>query len=281
MQSFHESISLQYHDTLNPKLWGQDDQLFPEVRSKLLEIAKAWMKYAGIPEINTHEIVFTGSNANYNYSSHSDIDIHIAVESEAVAPTREKAGEWFFDKFRLWKARYPNIRVRGYPVEIYAHDITEPFPIQQGVYSLVDGEWIHHPLRNPIDYESDTNLQSKVDYYTRLIALLVSKPGSSQAIRELKDQFFAGRTAGLSGLGENSIENLTYKELRNQGLIDALNDYLERENELGLSLESTRILVRKIRKKIPNIPETGEEYQPGGGGDFNTPPQPAPGGFKA
>lgn len=239
VRDFFESLfSLQYHDELNPKLWI-GDELRPEVRAKLLEIARAWLQYAGISESDTHEIVLTGGNANYNYSDFSDIDIHIAVDSAKVVPVQpERAAEFFFDKYRLWANRYPNIRVRGYSVEIYAHDVDELFPAQQGVYSLVNDAWIQKPSHDPIDYEGDQNLKVKVDHYARLIKQLTSTDGSTEAIRDLKTKFFQGRTAGIAAEGERSVENLAYKELRNRGLIAALNDYIEHEHEKNLSLES-------------------------------------------
>jgi len=43
-------------------------------------------------------------------------------------------------------------------------------------------------------------------------------------IMDLKVKFWKGRTAGLKREGEFSQENVIYKDLRNRGLIDKLNN---------------------------------------------------------
>ena len=51
-----------FHDTLNPALW-KNNQLTPQVRLKLLEIAKNFVEFIDIPEINLIDITISGSNA--------------------------------------------------------------------------------------------------------------------------------------------------------------------------------------------------------------------------
>ena len=52
-----EEMTLQYHDSLNPKLWI-GDKLKSEVRSKLLIIAKTWAAFANIDSDNIVDIIF-------------------------------------------------------------------------------------------------------------------------------------------------------------------------------------------------------------------------------
>lgn len=51
-------IGLEYHNTLNPMLW-LDNNLKPEVREKLLSFAYAWADYAKIPKDKIRDIIIT------------------------------------------------------------------------------------------------------------------------------------------------------------------------------------------------------------------------------
>jgi hypothetical protein len=44
-----------------------------------------------------------------------------------------------------------NIKVLGYPVELYAQDINEKTPSNQGVFSLKNNKWTTEPKKTPVD----------------------------------------------------------------------------------------------------------------------------------
>ena len=56
-----------YHSTLNPKLWT-GTFLKQDVRHRLLAIAKDFVHFIGLPQINLKDITVSGSNASYGYS---------------------------------------------------------------------------------------------------------------------------------------------------------------------------------------------------------------------
>ena len=66
------------NDTLNPLLWDNND-LIPEVRYKLLQIAKHFADTLKVKKLNLKDITISGSNASFNYSEYSDIDLHLVV----------------------------------------------------------------------------------------------------------------------------------------------------------------------------------------------------------
>ena len=76
-----EDLTLEYHDTLNPKIWDGDD-LKPEVQAKLLQIAKKWAVFAKIPDFAVTDIILVGGNANYNWTKFSDLDLHVVVNRD-------------------------------------------------------------------------------------------------------------------------------------------------------------------------------------------------------
>jgi len=51
---------------LNPKIWN-DTELDPAVRSKLIEIARAFQEFIGV-ELDVQDYTITGSNANYTWT---------------------------------------------------------------------------------------------------------------------------------------------------------------------------------------------------------------------
>ena len=65
------SLTLQYHNELNPNLW-ENNKLKDEVKEKLLQIADVWTKFAKIPSEAVEDVLVVGGNANYNYTPYSD-----------------------------------------------------------------------------------------------------------------------------------------------------------------------------------------------------------------
>jgi hypothetical protein len=48
------------------------------------------------------------------------------------------------------------------------------------------------------------------------------------------------RSAGLKKSGEFSVENLVFKELRNLGYFDKINDYVKQKQDERLSLKNSK-----------------------------------------
>ena len=74
LDSFKLSDAVKFHNRLNPKLWGRDEQLLPEIREKLLAIADEFREFLGIADLDVQDITVSGSNAAYAYTPNSDID---------------------------------------------------------------------------------------------------------------------------------------------------------------------------------------------------------------
>jgi hypothetical protein len=95
---------------LNPKIW-HSGTLDPEVKSKLMEIARAFQEFVGV-DLEVVDYTITGSNANYTWSEYSDLDLHIVV-----AGTPDDADRELYNaKKSLW-AQEHDITIRGLPVE--------------------------------------------------------------------------------------------------------------------------------------------------------------------
>lgn len=228
------ALTLQYHDKLNLDLW-KDDKIKDEVRSKLLQIAKVWTQFAKIPEEAIEDILIVGGNANFSYTEFSDIDLHILVDKEKIADCPEILDEYLKDKKQLWSHSH-DIKIYDYDVEVYAQDIDEQVPSNQGSYSLVSNEWINEPKQEEVDLDSP-ELSIKIEDLKHKIDNMISSKASDESFQKLKEKFKRMRAAGLKKAGEYSLENLTFKELRNIGYIDKMEEYILSTQDKKLSLK--------------------------------------------
>jgi len=228
-------LTLQYHDQLNPDLW-ENNKIKEEVRSKLLQIADVWSKFAKIPAEAIEDVLVVGGNANFNYTPYSDIDLHILVDKDKIADCPEILDEYLRDKKQLW-AHSHDIKIYNHDVEIYAQDTSEQVPFNQGSYSLVKNEWLNEPKHEEVNLE-DPEISLKVADYIHKIESMISSNASDESFDKLKKKFKEMRSAGLKKAGEFSVENLVFKELRNLKYLDKVNDYITSRQDENLSLKN-------------------------------------------
>ena len=68
LQEFDKlSQAVVFHDSLNPALW-RDGQMLPDVRNKLLKIARDFQQFIGVENFDLVDITVSGSNAAYTYT---------------------------------------------------------------------------------------------------------------------------------------------------------------------------------------------------------------------
>jgi hypothetical protein len=212
---------------LNPKIWN-DAALKPEVKSKLIEIARAFEEFVGI-ELEVEDYTITGSNANYTWTEYSDLDLHLIIPG---TPSDEQR-ELFNAKKALWSEQH-DISIKGLPVECYVQGQDEPHH-STGVYSLTKNDWLVKPkkVKPKID---DAAIEAKKDAILAQIEhALLSK--DLDRLRAVKDKITQMRKAGLERAGEWSVENLVFKILRNLGLIDQITEKIRELEDSELSLE--------------------------------------------
>ena len=97
---------IQYHKTLNPKIWLPDNTMDPAVRRVLASIAADFMDYMHaigfqITRNDILDIVIYGSNANYFYDKNSDIDVYILANLDAVQE-KYKELDYIFEMKQLF-----------------------------------------------------------------------------------------------------------------------------------------------------------------------------------
>ena len=174
------SDAVKFNARLNPRIWGRDEHMKPEVREALLRIADDFRETLGVKDLDLRDITVSGSNAAYTYTPHSDIDLHLVVdlpEADASDVYRE-----LFDAKKYQYNDEHNIRIGGADVELYVQPADQPHH-SQGIYSVRGNDWLQVPRRQRADVV-DTSTRSKYSDLKQRIKAAV-KTADSETIGTL------------------------------------------------------------------------------------------------
>ena len=227
-------LTLRSHETLNPNLWKKE-KLDPEVWRALNRIGKEWQNFANIPDSAIRDVIICGGNANYNYTDQSDIDLHLVVDKEGVK-CDGLVDDYLQSKKQLWALTH-DITVKGQPVELYAQDFRDPFRKGQGIYSLKSNRWLQKPTKYKIDRKNPEVVRKTKQYMDSIDHLIDTNADDVASLRKLKNRLKQMRSTAIEKGGEVAPENLVFKELRNRGYIDKMNDYMKNLEDQSLSLK--------------------------------------------
>lgn len=233
---FHST--LRYNEKLNPALWDEDGHLDPIVRAHLLAIAKEWQDTAYITDDVLTDIIMTGGNCNYNYTDESDIDVHLVVDMALMPVTDpDLLTDYIKTKKDIWADRHNDITIKGYPVELYAQDISVVYNNDHGVYSLMFDKWLVFPQHfDNIDY-NDPVFVGKVNKFMRSINTAIKDKVPVDVAKELMKAITSPRANAIATGGEFAQDNLVFKELRNRGYLQKISDYIRKTSDAQLSLK--------------------------------------------
>ena len=229
MNKFQQILnSFSIKKTLNPKIWENPEDpnkstMVPKVRKALERIADEFIEYLG-DEVFVDDVVLTGSLANFNWSEYSDFDLHVIVDFERYEKQEDLYKELFELKKKLFNDKH-DIKIFGYDVEVYAQGISDEAH-SDGVYSVMNNEWIHKPKRTSKDLDMSV-LKTKIKSWTDKIDDTIKdakSEGNAEKLKSLKDKLKDYRQSGLDKDGEFSYENLVFKFLRRSGHIQKLFD---------------------------------------------------------
>lgn len=238
MQGFklYLETTLEYHDELNPLLWS-DENFDAAARAALLKLADFWREDTLIPKEAVKDILIVGGNANYNYTKYSDIDLHLLVNKDMIPDCDEEIlDDYLKDKKKLWGLTH-DVKIYGIPVEIYAQGLDEKYGRDQGVFSLKKNKWIQKPKKTKIDVNDAIVRKKAKDLENKIRFIIDNKVDKIDVIKSFKEKLRNLRSVAVKKGGEFSIENLAYKEVRNKGLIDELQKYLDSLEDRTFSLK--------------------------------------------
>ena len=221
---------------LNPKFW-KDGRLDSRIRMKLLDIADDFIEFLGVDWVKPDDVIMTGSLANYNWNKKfSDIDLHILIDYSKVDKRTDFVDNYFYSQKKLWNDEHKDLKIFGFPVELYVQDTNEKHS-STGVYSLDKDKWIVEPEREKLSSAkiNKSLIKNRVaEYIDKIDELLtIYKTADddykvrkvSEKAEKLFDEIKSDRKKGLEKTdNEISNGNLIFKCLRRLGYIEKLLD---------------------------------------------------------
>lgn len=218
---------------LNSKVWDENNNLHEDIRKKLLQISKIFLKDVETP-IEIKNILLTGSLASYQWRATSDFDLHIIVKvtDESCIDT---ALDYFDTKSKIFNKEH-EIFLKGYKVEVTLKT-EENFLKDKGIYDVSKKKWLAFPqdpktdLDDPRVLEYAEKIKDKIDK-------AIAEKADIETLKDIRNYIKKLRTKGLENAGEYSIGNLVFKKLRHDNYIKKLYDYKAQLEDQTLSLEN-------------------------------------------
>lgn len=232
---------------LEPHIWI-NGEMNSRVRLRLMDIADDFIDTLDVDWVKPKDIILTGSLANYNYSKYSDFDLHVVIDFEEVDDRVNFVKEYFDAKKKLWNEQHENLKIYGYPVELYVQDSNE-FHNASGVYSLNLNAWIRKPSENGIESiklnkfyikEKVLKLINKIDELCELADTETDEYKLEEVAEKANALFKKIRSARKMGLkrgGEMDSFNIIFKCLRRFGYIGKLVDLKTRTYDKLFSIK--------------------------------------------
>lgn len=226
---------------LNPKFW-KNDKLDSRIRIKLLDIADDFIEFLGVDWVKPEDITITGSLANYNWNKkYSDIDLHILIDYSKVDKRTDFVDNYFYSQKKLWNEEHKDLRIFGFPVEVYVQDINKKHT-SSGVYSLEKNEWVIEPEREKLSKKkvNKERIKKTVSQYTEKIDKLVEDSKNAngdeykmrkayEGAQQLFDEIKKLRREDLTDANNEINEgNIIFKALRRLGYIDKLDKVINK-----------------------------------------------------
>lgn len=249
--------SFEVQDELNPNFW-KDERLDSRIRLKLLDIADDFTDFLNVDWVKPEDITMTGSLANYNWSDYSDIDLHIIIDYKKVDKRAKFVAEYFKSKKDLWNNEHKNLKIYGFPVEVYVQDKNEPHA-SSGVYSLEKDKWLEKPEKKKNPKKKDLEAAGRnASKWMNKIDTLMSRyypdktDSEKESILDDLDDIFDDikddrKGAFKRGEDEMNPNNLTFKVLRRNGYLDKIWDkkteIYDELNSLNESVGNTDTLI--------------------------------------
>lgn len=223
------------NDALNPEVWESDGKMKKDVLEALKTIAT---DYWTSLELDTPlmDITLTGSLANFNWSKYSDADLHIVFDEDLLGKDDEMVKDLLDVKTRAWNLQH-DITVKDFEVELYLQRETQPHH-STGVYSITNNRWVVEPERIDGDIDKETVTKK---YNTIVNTLKEIKKSEDDDIisklENLKEKISQMRQSGLESNGEFSSENIVFKLLRRNNIIQEIYDILTKAYDKSVSLD--------------------------------------------
>ena len=232
------------NDTLNPIIFDENMKMKEEISDALLQIAKDYFISLKI-NIPVKDITMTGSLSNYNWSKYSDVDLHIIIDLDKMGDKKDMVKDLLDAKTRAWNDKH-DITVKGYDVELYLQPYDQEH-FSTGVYSVLNDEFVIEPKIQDASIDKKNVVKkynSIVNTVNDIYKDFAKKKDYKDVIsrlEKLSDKIKKTRTAGLEGKGEYSLENIVFKLLRRNDIMEKIGDLLVKAYDESMTIDEELI----------------------------------------
>lgn len=223
------------NETLNPEIWESDNTMKPDVLEALKTIATDYWEGLDL-EAPLMDITLTGSLANFNWSKYSDADLHMIFDEKLLGKDKGMIKDLLDVKTRAWNLKH-DITVKDFEVELYLQPEDQPHH-STGIYSITNNRWVVEPKKVDADIDKDTVTKK----YNTIVKTVneIKKSDDEDIIKmleKLKDKIKVMRQSGLDTGGEFSSENIVFKLLRRNDIMEQIDDMLTDAYDKSVSLD--------------------------------------------
>ena len=232
------------NDTLNPIIFDENMKMKEEISDALLQIAKDYFISLKI-NIPVKDITMTGSLSNYNWSKYSDVDLHIIIDLDKMGDKKDMVKDLLDAKTRAWNDKH-DITVKGYDVELYLQPYDQEH-FSTGVYSVLNDEFVIEPkIQDAIIDKKNVvkkynSIVNTVNDIHKDFAKKKDYKDVVSRLESLSDKIKKTRTAGLEGKGEYSLENIVFKLLRRNNIMEKIGDLLVKAYDESMTIDEELI----------------------------------------
>jgi hypothetical protein len=221
--------SFSQKEELCPEIFHPNSSIKKEVRSKLMKISHHFFDYLGFDwaDVEISDIWLVGSLASFNWNSqYSDIDLHVLFDFSKVTEDELLLKESLKAMKELYNLKH-NISIEGFPVELYAQDISEQV-VSEGIFSVMRQTWVKRPQKRGDVRINKAKISMTVDHIENEIedALSSFRMGdydkASDMASDLKKLIRGIRKKGMKKGDVFSDENLIFKALRRNKSLEKL-----------------------------------------------------------
>lgn len=243
-------------DTLCPYIFHDNLRMKQEIAQNLMRIAKDFydfLEFDWLSEDSLYDVQLVGSLASYNWSeNYSDIDLHLVLDFSEVSPNTDLVERDLWAMKMVYNQQH-NIQIKGFDVELYAQDLNEEVE-SNGIFSIMRQTWIKKPekLKPTLDKRRIASIVAAMEAKIKT-ALSEYRSGNYDYARELAENLMEElktlRKQGLSRGGEFSPENLAYKALRRNSMLDKVHLIATKSFDGEVSVDKTSGEKLEIIKK--------------------------------
>ena len=253
---------LMMKDSLHPKFWS-GLVIDPKISAKLIEIADNIVN--SVDEgLKIQDIIITGSIASYNWHDLSDIDLHIIVDYDQIDENVTLVKNYLDSKRSIWNEKH-KIMIKDHEVEIYFQDVDEHHDAK-GIFSLLKDEWITEPSKHSSRIDEKAAVMKAEQIYNEIkrVFKLQSKEKHKEAYKkaiQMKEKVKKLRQSGFEKEGVYSVENLAFKLLRNNGILDQLSAVKVNSYDKMMSIDEKADSERQRRWACAQMGDSREKFK--------------------